>query len=1132
MDRPVPARRAEVVDAYVQAFEAARARDGRADPAGFLPPPDHPLYPDLVRELVRIDIEFGWSEGHPRPVDEYRGRFPAVFGDPDALREIAFEEYRQRLERGESVDPAEYPRRYGVDPGEWPAPAASGPPGTTRVPPPVALGGDGRCPGGAEEAGTAVVDGDPALLSALESYQRFLTGPRAGPKSSAPTALVGGVEDDALHLLREVHRADSGSPRRPAEGTTAFPATGDRFLGFHLVEELGRGAFGRVFLARQTDLANRPVALKVALELHEETQTLGQLQHTNIVPVYSVHRHGGLQAICMPYFGATTLGDVLQGLRAGGPFPESGKQLVSTLNDRKNRTRSESSSKPASDGGGTAPAAEPPAGRPEPTPRPGPAGSLARLEALSYVEAVLWLVARLADGLEHAHDRGIVHRDLKPANILLTDDGEPMILDFNLSADSKVRTDPRVARIGGTLPYMSPEQLLSFLRRAGTVDGRSDVYSLGVIAFELLTGQFPFPQRTGAVRRCVAEMRVDRCRPAPRLRPVNPAVSPAVESIVRRCLDPDAARRYQSARELREDLERQLAHQPLRHAPEPSLRERARKWARRHPRLTSSTTVAAAAAVVLLGVSAGAGVVWRQHEARLEAAEQEQARFAALDSWGRLRQARQVQLALSSYPDRPTVRHVMDFSREALREYAVLEDPAWEDRAPVSRLPAGEREPLRRTVADILTTWADAEREWAESDPDAEARREHLALAWALNERAEAVLGQEAGSRAVWQQRARLAELLGRGNAAELAGRAADTPPRTANDHFQLARELLRKKEVRKAVPHLAEATRLDTRHYWAWYFLGNCHYELLQFPEAVASYSACVGLAPDPGVAYFPYFHRGVVYSLQGRSAEAEGDFDRAAAALDSLPETLRRKERAKPQVEKARLKSRQKDYAAAEDVLTKALQSGATDPRLCYELGKVRWLRGDREGARRGLEEGLRHQPDDETDWNDRGLARVSADPAAALADFDEALKLNPVFHAALQNKANVLSERLGKEPEALEVLDRLVSLYPGFVPARIGRAVILARQGRRAEAHADLRESLARDRSPQTLYQAANVYALTSRQVPEDADRVVPLLAAALWGGFGSDVVDRDTDMDPVRNRPDFKRVVRIVRELRGD
>jgi eukaryotic-like serine/threonine-protein kinase len=1105
MDRLMVPPGAEVIDQYARAFESDRARQGPVDLGRYLPAPGHPLYRAVVRELVRIDLEFGWSEGRPRPLDDYRARYPEVFRDPAAFQDIAFEEYRQRLERGEPTDPAEYARRYGVDPSEWPAP------GRNREPAPA-------------QAGTVVVDSEQVVAAALHAYKQFAAAPAAAGDDSLPSTRVAGSDQDALDVFREVHRSDPDAARRLAE-PVSVPAAGADFLGFHLVEELGRGAFGRVFLARQMDLADRAVALKIALDLYGETQTLARLQHTNIVPVYSVHRAGPLQAICMPYFGATTLADVVRGLGGAPGLPDSGKHLVSTLNGRKSRTRECASTKLAP--GGCQALPEPPASSAERAAPPATKTNLMKFEGLTYVEAVLWLTGRLADGLAHAHDRGIVHRDLKPANVLLTDEGEPMLLDFNLSDDTRVRDNPSAARMGGTLPYMSPEQLAAFGQRAGGIDGSSDLYSLGMIVFELLTGQPPFPHRTGTVYECLEQMRADRAGPAPRLRAHNPAVSPAAEAIVRKCLDPDPARRYQSAAELREDLERQLTHRPLRYAPDPSVRERARKWVRRHPRLTSSTSVAAIAAVLLLALTGTGWAAWREYRADLEASQREQTRLTALDSAGRLRQGRQVQLALTNYPDRATVAEVIRLSQDALRGYPVVDDPAWEESALVRPLLPDEKATLRKSLTDILATWADAEREWAAAEPDPAARREHLTLAFALTERAEAVGGD--GGRALIEQRARVAGLIGSDVAADLARRAAAMAPRTANDHFALARDLLRKHEIKKAVPHLAEATRLDPRHFWAWFFLGNCRYELLQYDEAVACYSACIGLIPDPSVAYFPYFHRAVAYAARGSIDEADADLNRAAAALADLPDTLLRKERAKPYVEQARLRARRKDYAAAEEALKPALAADAPDPRALFERAKVRRLRGDKDGAAQDLEAGLKHRPADEGAWVDRGLARLETDPKGALADFDEALKLNPDSYAALQNQAHVLSERLGREAEAMAALDRIVHLYPGYVRARIGRAVILARQGKRTEAHADVRESLARDRSAVTLYQAANVFALTSRQTPADAERVVPLLAAALWAGFGLDLVDRDSDMDPVRDRPDFKRVIQVVREL---
>ena len=104
---------------------------------------------------------------------------------------------------------------------------------------------------------------------------------------------------------------------------------------------------------------------------------------------------------------------------------------------------------------------------------------------------MLRVLSQLAAGLAHAHARGILHLDLKPANVLLPDTGEPMLLDFNLSFDT---TTADRELVGGTVPYMATEQLLDLRTRGrGQIDARTDLYSLGVMAFEMLTGSVPFP---------------------------------------------------------------------------------------------------------------------------------------------------------------------------------------------------------------------------------------------------------------------------------------------------------------------------------------------------------------------------------------------------------------------------------------------------------------------------------------------------------------------------------------------------------------------------------------------------------------------------------------------------------------
>src|SRR5262249_8683608 len=153
--------------------------------------------------------------------------------------------------------------------------------------------------------------------------------------------------------------------------------------------------------------------------------------------------------------------------------PDSGQALVDTLASRRSKLETKASSKRDERDG-------------EQAARPVPPDVVIRtLARYSYPEAVLWIGARLADALAHAHDRGILHRDIKPANVLLTDDGQPMLLDFNLAADA-ARAGPRV---GGTPAYMAPEQLRQVCGEAAGVDARSDLFSLGVVLFEMLTGR-------------------------------------------------------------------------------------------------------------------------------------------------------------------------------------------------------------------------------------------------------------------------------------------------------------------------------------------------------------------------------------------------------------------------------------------------------------------------------------------------------------------------------------------------------------------------------------------------------------------------------------------------------------------
>src|SRR5262249_54270491 len=215
-------------------------------------------------------------------------------------------------------------------------------------------------------------------------------------------------------------------------------------------------------------------------------QTLAQLQHTHIVPIYSLHHREPFQAMCMPYLGATTLADVLK-LQRGLPAPpDSGRAFLDALEARRGLLKIPAATSPAQA------AAEKRTAPLKSQVLPHSPEPAQRLATKSYVEAVLEMAADLAEGLGQAHERGILHRDLKPANILLGDDGQALLLDFNLSEDTKLRRTATAALIGGTLAYMPPEHLQAFGQGDRPVDGRRDLYALGLLVYELLSRRPPF----------------------------------------------------------------------------------------------------------------------------------------------------------------------------------------------------------------------------------------------------------------------------------------------------------------------------------------------------------------------------------------------------------------------------------------------------------------------------------------------------------------------------------------------------------------------------------------------------------------------------------------------------------------
>ena len=332
-----------------------------------------------------------------------------------------------------------------------------------------------------------------------------------------------------------------------------WPHVGDRFLGFQLTGELGRGAFSRVYLAQDTDLGDRLVALKVCVGGGQEARVLGKLDHPQIVPVHSVQQddESGLTGICMPFLSRCTLLDVLDDIHSGS-LPRQAAAILKSIDEANFNSQ-----------GATA------------SPNLGPSAETTPALRGSYVDAVVQMGIQLADALMFSHSKNTCHGDIKPSNVLLLPGGRAMLFDFNLSFDTEIDEQ----RVGGTLPYMAPEQLKALLGHETEVpadrDARSDLFSLGATLYELLTGRLPFGEiPTGQPRRKIARELLERREEgATPICELNPHVDPRLSNVIQRCLAFDPNSRWSSSDRLSKALR---GHQ--------SAWQRTRRWSVRHRR--------------------------------------------------------------------------------------------------------------------------------------------------------------------------------------------------------------------------------------------------------------------------------------------------------------------------------------------------------------------------------------------------------------------------------------------------------------------------------------------------------------------------------------------------------------------
>lgn len=414
---------------------------------------------------------------------------------------------------------------------------------------------------------------------------------------------------ELLPIVKSMIHRGATAEKSPNEGPCDFgkeAAESPQTLGdFRILHELGRGGMGVVHEAEQISLGRR-VALKVLpfaamldkqqlARFKNEARAAATLDHPNIVAIYSVGAERGVHYYAMQLIEGRSLAEFIAAMKLGrssspeDPAPRAVLDPKPTAND-------------------TAKVALP-------TVRASGSAAFSTIppfDSREYFRAIARLGIQAAEALDHAHQSGILHRDIKPANLLVDDAGKLWITDFGLA---RIEADAGITVTGdllGTLRYMSPEQALA---KRAVVDHRSDIYSLGITLYELLTLHHAY----------AAEDRQDLLRQIAFDEPLKPRqlnrdIPPDLETIVLKAISKGASDRYTTAMDLAEDIRRFVLDQPIR-ARQPSVAARARKWSRRH---ASVLTTAAGAALIGLAIAAGAiGWAIRDRQARFASTEKE-----------------------------------------------------------------------------------------------------------------------------------------------------------------------------------------------------------------------------------------------------------------------------------------------------------------------------------------------------------------------------------------------------------------------------------------------------------------------------------------------------------------------------
>ncbi|MFI1914501.1 serine/threonine-protein kinase [Nocardia sp. NPDC020380] len=572
------------VTAFTAAWDAGGSPPRIAD---FLPDATTLRLTALI-ELIRVDMRHRWlrrpglppgrsgvppGRSQPKRLGDYCTEFPEL-APHELPAGLVYEEFVIRRHSGERVDPRdclrEYPRQaaelrelLNAD-DEDQSTRRSHFDESTRSGSTVTD----------ETLGRSAAAPDTSTGARFDETIRHPSGDTAtgvGETTHVPSIGELTVHADALQQTGLAAPATTGKAADEVGDLLDSIEIGQRIDDFDLLTSLGSGAFARVFLARQRSL-QRLVAVKISADHGTEPQTLAQLDHDYIVRVFDQrlmtggHTDSGrrLRLLYMQFLPGGTLLGVLRWVRATPPTERSGQLLLDAV-DAAMEEKGEI--------------------------RPTDSSVRAELAGLSWPETVAWLGRRLAEALDYADGHGVLHRDVKPANILLTAEAAPKLADFNISFSRTLDSASPVSYFGGSLSYMSPEQLEAchpgVARTAADLDTRADIFSLGVVLWELLTGAKPFDDSTAGPGdhgdRTTLEAMLERRRggvEAAALDRVPPDCPAALRRVLLTCLAPDREDRWADGAALAKQFELCLdaRARDLVDPPPHSWRRRLRPW--------------------------------------------------------------------------------------------------------------------------------------------------------------------------------------------------------------------------------------------------------------------------------------------------------------------------------------------------------------------------------------------------------------------------------------------------------------------------------------------------------------------------------------------------------------------------